>query len=270
MDHRWRPVSRARARRTPREVLAKHTISGSLSPASWPRCVHARARPIHGPGELEVQITGERVVLARARAPRAPAPRVEAVGGARSRVFRDLRVLASGVGRRWYTKSSPLVLAGHTFYAYTLKSVRSLDFCKRAPCAIIEPFENARAKQHSSWGRASYHHIPVGSLACVLPHIRVFRWRPCSPRTGHVQAAPPAKSGSIQQLVSPLPAEVDPGPTLHPGSEHVAGVASRLERGYRPDRPRWSRGRASRQDVKGRFRPSIFSSSYPIAPSYLS
>ena len=148
-------------------MLAKHTSSWSLRPASWPRGAHARARPIHGPGELEVQITCERVALARARGPRAPAPRVEAVKAARSREFRDLRVLASGVSRRWYTKSSPLALAGHTFHACTPKSQDIPNFCKRAPCAIIEPFENARAKQHSRCCTPPYHHVPVGSFACV-------------------------------------------------------------------------------------------------------
>ena len=228
--------------------------------------VHARARPIHGRGTLVVPKTAVRVGFARARVPRAPAPRVEAAEAARSRNFRDLCVLVSGGGRRWYTKISPMAPAGHTFHVCALESVRASDFCKRAPCAMRNPVENAQAKENSRGCLAPYHHIPVGSLACVLPHIRVFRSRPCPPRMGHVQAAPSAKSGSIQQLVSPLPAEVDPGPTLHPGSEHVAGVASRLERGYRPDRPRWMVPGMCAGARLRRWLRTIFSSPSPNAP----
>ena len=160
--------------------------------------VHARARPIHGRGKLVVPKTGVRVGFARARVPRAPAPRVEAAEAARSRDFRDLCVLVSGGGRRWYTKISPLALAGHTFYVCAQKSQVTRDFCKRAPCAITDPFENVHAKQISGLATPPYHHVPVGSFACVLPHIHVFRWRPCPPRTKHVEAAPPAKSAFMQ------------------------------------------------------------------------
>ena len=138
-----------------------------MSPASRPMSVHARARPIHGRGKLVVPKTGVRVGFARARVPIAPAPRVEAAEAARSRDFRDLCVLVSGGGRRWYTKISPLALAGHTFHDCAQKSQVARDFCKRAPCAITDPFENARAKQHSRCCTPPYHHVPVGSFACV-------------------------------------------------------------------------------------------------------
>ena len=85
-----------------------HTSSLSLPPAIWPRCVYARAQPIHGLGELKVPKRGERVGFARARGPRAPAPRVAPAEVTRSRVFRDLAYFGSGIGRRSDTTLSPL------------------------------------------------------------------------------------------------------------------------------------------------------------------
>ena len=78
-------------------------------------CAHVRARPIRGRGKLVVPKTDVRVGFARSRVPRAPAPRVEAAEAARSRDFRDLHVLVSGVGRRSDTNFSPLAPARDYF-----------------------------------------------------------------------------------------------------------------------------------------------------------
>ena len=81
--------------------------------AIWPRFVYARARPIHGRGKLEVPKPGERVGFARARAPRVPVLRVDNVEAVHSRVVRDMRVVVSGGGRRWYTTSQKQVILRH-------------------------------------------------------------------------------------------------------------------------------------------------------------
>ena len=121
-----------------------HTSSLSLPPAIWLRCAHARAQPIHGLGELKVPKRGERVGFARARGPRAPAPRVAPAEVTRSRIFCDLVYFGSGIGRRSDTTFSPLAPTRDYFPRSRPQiSVRTPFFAPVSP-ARIRRFLDAR------------------------------------------------------------------------------------------------------------------------------